>query len=546
MRGTKLLPGRLPWGTTALPTGEVLAPCEDQSLTVFDGWAAEIARWQAPSRFAAPVTVGPRSPLQLLAAPLVSGRVEVLVWDPRSRVLALHFGVDHPAEATASAWSSGGILHLGWKDGEVQAWSPSGELQWTASTGVALRFLLVDDALGVYALGPGRVVLLDPRGREIGAWALEGTPRGLLQSLGGDLYVWNESGLWKKPSEGAAFLRFDPSPSLLGVVVDRQERLILTEPTRIRRLDPSARLLAEIRLADEAVTGSALDDRGRVLVGTRAGLQVWTYDGRLLATLDKAAPSAPLQMSDQGRGSWGSTDWRFHLWAGFQKPAFGWSQDGGGAGRPYSARRPSSIAVRSVNWTEDADFGSFFQLVASGEEAKQRSVLERFEAANASGALLDTWPFANLILLKIARSGLTDLIMRDRNRVSNSWPGLRLRAYQLLSRTASPEDREEMIALLQREYDPSVAAQGALALAQSGWDGDGKILRLLADLQSRMIDQTVVADAVIDAARTLWLANGRSADPVLVPLVSAVFQGTYPRGVKLKAQKFFQDLMEAP
>jgi len=51
---------------------------------------------------------------------------------------------------------------------------------------------------------------------------------------------------------------------------------------------------------------------------------------------------------------------------------------------------------------------------------------------------------------------------------------------------------------------------------------------------------------VVDAARSLWTVNGLSADPVLVPLVSAVFQGPFPRSVKQKAQKFFQDLMALP
>jgi hypothetical protein len=100
--------------------------------------------------------------------------------------------------------------------------------------------------------------------------------------------------------------------------------------------------------------------------------------------------------------------------------------------------------------------------------------------------------------------------------------------------------------LLHKEYDPVAAAQGARALAQSGWDGDGKLMRLLADLQARMSDQAVVADAVIDAARSLWAVNGRSTDPALLPLVSAVFQGPFPKPVKLKAQRFFQDLMAAP
>ena len=130
--------------------------------------------------------------------------------------------------------------------------------------------------------------------------------------------------------------------------------------------------------------------------------------------------------------------------------------------------------------------------------------------------------------------------------ISNNWPGLRLRAFALLARTAGPEDRDELASVLSREFDPAVAAWGSLALARSGWDGDGKLMRLLLDLRNRMADQAVVADACIDAARALWLANGRSAETSLVPLAAAVFNGPYPKTVKRKAQILFQDILESP
>jgi hypothetical protein len=521
-----------------------LAPCEDKTLSVLDASAAVVARWSAQARFSAPVTAAPRGPLQLVAVPQASGRVDILTWDPQTRVLASEFAASHAAEALATAWSASGTLFAGWKDGHAEAWSGRGDSLWQTEVGFEVRFLLADDSLGVYLLGPGQVVLLDFRGREQGRWVLSGTPRGVLQTLGGDLYSWTETGLWKKGYDASAFTLFDGA-SLLGVTVDRQDRLVLTEPARMRRLSSEGALLSTAVLTQPAVTAASLDDRGRMLVGTASGLEVWTYDGRRLTVLDSAVPAAELLLTDAGLGVWSDADWNVHVWTGFRRPPYGWPQSGGGQGRAYSARRPASVAVRSANWTDDADFGYFSQLVATGEEAKQREVLERLEAKAAQGTLLETWPFANLILLKIGRSGLTDLLL-DRNRVLNNWPGLRLRAFALLATTAGPEDRDELIGLLHREFDPAVAALGTQALVRSGWDGDGRLLRMLAELQGRMPAQAVVADAVIDAARSLWSANGQSTDPVLVPLVSRIYQGPYPRAVKLKAQKFFQDLMEAP
>lgn len=543
--GTLLLPGRLPWGTTSLPTGEILAPCEDQSLSVLDAQAGVLAQWQATARFAGPVTVGPRSAFQLVAAPLITGRVDVLVWDPRTRVLAATHAIEHKGEAVATAWGIAGTLYVAWKDGQIEAWSPQGARLWEARTGFETHSLLVDDNLGVYAFGPGRVSLFDQRGREAAGWPLEGSPRGVLQTMGGDLYCWTTTGLWKKDYDSPGFVLFVRATEILGVVVDRQDSLVVTEPSRLRRLSAEGGLLSTLPLPRPALAASTLDDRGRVLVPTAQGLEVWAYDGRLLRVLGDQAPVSGFQMGDGGVGSWGSADWRVHVWTGFRWPAFGWPQDGGSPGRQYSARRPATVAVRAVNWTEDGDFNYFYQRVASGEEAQQSAVLDLFEAKAQTGELLTTWPFANLILLKVARSGLTDLIM-DRNRLANSWPGLRLRAYELLSQTAGPEDREELLALLQREHDPAVAAKGTFALARSGWDGDGRLMQTLAELQGRMAAHSVVADAVMDAAKLLWLANGQSADPVMVPLVTAVFQGAYPRAIKQKAQQFFQDLMASP
>ncbi len=543
--GVILLPGRLPWGPSALPTGEILAPCEDQTITVLNEMALVLDQWQASARFSALVTVGPRSSFQLLAVPLVTGRVEVLVWDPRSRVLAPAFTVSHAAEASASAWDASGTLSIGWQDGHVESWSSKGMQLWTTDLHLSIRWLLVDESLGLYVFAPGEVRLLDNRGREIRRWPLEGTPKGILQTMRGDLFCWTEGGLWRKGYDDSGFSLIDRSVSLLGVVSDRQDRLILTEPNQLRRIGNDGARLSVIPLPRKAQIAAVLDDRGRILVGTVGGMEAWAYDGRLLGTLDtNPAASSPL-LTDRGLGAWSSSDWKVHVWSGFQWQAYSWPQTGGNSGRSFSAKRPASIAARSVNWTGDADFTYFSQLVASGEESKQRLVLERFEAQAAAGTLLETWPFANLVLLKIGRSGLTDLQM-NRGRVANSWPSLRLRAYALLARTATPEDREELLTLLHREFDPAVAAQGALALARSGWDGDGQLMRLLYELQARMSDQVVVADAAIDAARTLWLINGRSADPSLIPLVTAVFQGAFPRTVKQKAQKFFQDLMEAP
>jgi len=468
--------------------------------------------------------------------------VDILAWDSQTRILASQFTVSHPAEATATAWYSTGTINIAWRDGHVEAWSIQGR-RWSADVGFEILWLLADENLGVYAFGPGRAVLIDPKGQKIGSWTIAGRPGGVLQTMGGDLYVWSGSGLWcKRPSE-SNFQLFDPAPQLLGVTTDRLDKLVLTEPNRLRRMAPDGSLLSEIPLPRSAQTAAVLDDRGRIVVGTKGGLELWAYDGRSLGILDPVVPASSLLLTDHGKGVWSDLNWKLHVWSGFLKSEFGWSQEGGGPGRAFSAHSPSSVSARAVDWADDHQFGYFWSLVSSGEEAKQSQVLDLLEAKALTGTLLSTWPFANVILLKIGRSGLTDLLM-DGNRVANNWPGLRERAFALLSKSASPEDRNELLDLLQREFDPSVASQAARALAQSGWDGDGKLMRQLYHLLGRMADQPAVAETVIDSARNLWQVNGRSSDPILIPLITAIYQGPYPKSVKLKAQNFFQDLIQ--
>jgi len=463
---------------------------------------------------------------------LVTGQVVFLAWSAEGPRLSEAWSTNHGSVATATAWSAAGTAYVAWPD-RIEAWS-SGVLVWSAPASGVTQ-LLVDEARGLYVLGQG-VELYDSKGVPVKTWPLDSTVRGALQTLGGSLYCWTGTGLWKKEPEGP-FSLVDPSKELLGVVVDRQEQLVLTEPSRIRRLGRDGRPLASLTLPRQAVVGSVLDDRGRVMVGTAAGLEAWTYDGRFLGTLDSSTPMAPMLMTARGLGVWGGLDWRVRVWKGFQLPPFGWAQVGGGPSRASSARGPASVATRSMVWADDGEFGLYLQWASSGDEVLQSRALDGLETKER--------PWANLVLLKVARSGLSDLFIHE-NRVTNNWPQNRLRSLRLLAPRVGPEDRDELLAILSKEFDPAVVAQGFADLGRSGWDGDGKLLRLIAEVQARMPRQAVVADAAIDAARAIWQTNGRSTDPVLVPLVTAVFQGPFPRTVKTKAQDFFQDLARGP
>lgn len=531
--GTLLLPGRMPWGATGLPSGEVLVPSEDQVVRVIDHQARVVTQWRAPARIAGPVAVGPAGPQTLVAVPLVTGRVVFLAWSSEGPRLTESWATDHSAIPTATAWSASGTAYVAWAD-RIEAWAPGGRLLWR-SAGAGIAGLLVDESRGLYALGNG-VELYDQRGVAVASWPLDAPVRGALQTLGGTLYCWTSTGLWKREND-RGFTKLDPSDELLGVVVDRQEGLILTEPGRIRRIGNDGRLLSSLALPRPAVVASVIDDRGRVLVGTTEGLEAWTYDGRFLGTLDPSPPVASLLMTSRGLGVWGGLDWKVRVWKGFKLPPFGWSQPGGSPSRAWSTRGPATLASRSVVWAEDGEFGLYLQWASSGEEDLQSRALDGLEARDK--------PWANLVLLKVARSGLSDLFIHE-NRVTNNWPQNRLRALRLLAARIGVEDRDELLAILSKEFDPAVVAQGFIDLGRSGWDGDGKLLRLIAEVQGRMPRQAVVADAAIDAARMIWEANGRSTDPSLVPLVTAVFQGPFPRTVKAKAQELFQDLVTGP
>ncbi|MEI8092704.1 MAG: hypothetical protein WCG80_00670 [Spirochaetales bacterium] len=543
--GELLFPGRMVFGLSGLPGGELVAPCEDQSVSVLDAQARVLTAWQARARIAATVTIAPRGPLQLLSVPQITGRVDILAWDALTVHLAVQFSLQRAEVPSGpTVWDASGRLYQGWMDGHLESWNAHGQLLWSRDL-APFRGLLNDDSQGLFVAASGSLLLLDRQGNTLRQWPLDAAPRGLIQTLAGNLYLWSETGLWLLDPEMAALRRIYSAPGILGVTSDRQNRLVVTEPARVRRLGPGGSVVVQFSLPHPALAEAVVDDRGRVHVPTSSGLEQWSYDGHFLGTLGSGIPTTAPVLTEAGLLAWGTEDWRVQVWKGGRFAPFSWSQAGGGPARASSTTRPATLVARASNWEDQPDFGYFLQLASSGEDEKQQTVLRLFEAKEATATLLTTWPFANLILLKIVRSGITDLELHN-NYVTNNWPGNRLRAYRLLALTAGAEDREELLSLLDREFDPVNLAQGARAMAATGWDGDGRLMKMLTALQQRKPGEAVLADALLDSARQLWVAGGNSADPSMVILLTALYQADLPRNIRQKAQTFFQDLMDAP
>ncbi len=544
--GQKLFPGRMIFGLTALPDGELLAPCEDQSVSVVDAQANVLATWQADSRIAQPVSVAPSGPLQLLAVPQISGRVDVLAYDQQTLHLAGQFALSHPSTpATPTVWDANGHLYQTWQDGHLEAWNGHGVQLWAAHLEFVPLFALNDDSQGLFVAGKANLVLLDHGGNLTRSWDVSGSPRGILQTLAGNFYLWSETGLWLLSPKMDAWKRIDNSHEILGVATDRRNRLVVTEEQRFRRLGAMGSVLSVVPLPRRALGPGVVDDRGRVFVPTVAGLEQWTYDGQFLGKFGGSTPCTAPVLTNSGLLAWGGYDWILQVCQGGSLAPFSWSQNGGGPQRAWSTTRPTALLARNKNWDDEPEFGYFQQLASSGDDLKQQRVLELFEQKDAQGALLSTWPFANVILLKILHSGLTDLELRN-NQVVNNWPGNRLRAYRLLTHTANPEDRDDLLVLLGREFDAVNLAQGSRALAATGWDGDGQIMQALALVQGRRPLEPVLADALLDCARDLWLGGGDNSDRAMVPMVTAIYQADLPRLIRLKAQKFFQEILDSP
>ena len=544
--GQILLPGRLVHGLTALPGGELLAPCEDQSLTVLDDQSAPITRWNATSRFVQAISVAPPGPLQLLAAPLVSGRVEILAWDAQTRHLASQFAFTRKAvPSVPTAWDASGHLYQAWQDGHMESWNAQGDRLWSADFTEAPTALLNDETQGVFVAMKGLLVLLDHEGTEQRRWKLTGRPDGVLQTLEGNLYLWGDFGLWRLDPSGEVLGQLLTARAILGVTTDRQNQLIVTEPLVLRLLGSNGALRRTLSLTREAVAEVVPDDKGWLYVPTVAGMEKWSYAGQYLGLMSPGEPASAVLLTEKGLAAWGGQDWVCRVFTGATLPPFCWPQAGGGPRRAWSTTRPAALVARIANWADEPEFGYFMELAASGEDAKQQKVLTLFEERASDGTLRAVWPFANVILFKLLRSGLTELELDD-NYVTNNWPANRLRAFRLLRSDVTPEDREELLKLLEREFDPVNLAQGVMVLASTGWDGDGQLMRMLARLQTQKPREAVLADALVEAAHELWLTAERQADGSLVPLLTAIWKGELPRAVRLKAQLFFQELFENP
>ncbi len=541
------LAGRLVGGATQVGTG-LLIPCEDETLTYLDAQGKKIASWTPYERFAGWVSLGKDG---ICVIPLLSGKVTALELDAkRITVLAQTSRPSTPAFSPVAG--DAGRWLLGWRDGWVAVWSPKASFKIDVPLGSQPLAALYDPEEGFWIRTPHSLILVRIDG-SLTRWGgldpdkkVPSSPQGwfLVQDQQGILWSGGPNGLSVFNPATGKYRQVEASDPILGLTLGADDGPVVLEAKRVLTLDADGSVRGTLNLPSKGEAGPILDNRGGLYIYTERGLLL-ARGSRLLAFWpDPYGGTAPLLTSD-GTLVWVGADWQLRTLTHRAPPYLSWSQPGSDPEHSGSSHRPASYASLLRVWKADPSYQVFEALLAHGTRSAQNSVLTTLERQASRGDLRARWPFVNVILLQIARAGVSDVNL-DQGRIQNNWPDLRLRAYQLLARTAEPEDKKVLYSLLQREYEPMVQDEGLLALAHSGLDPDGRVTQLFIQLQQNRPEDAVLAKTLLEAAQHLWEVSGPEAPPELGNLVEKLYTGAYPKVLRVEAEKLFQKMLGTP
>ncbi len=540
------LAGRLVGGATQAGKG-FLIPCEDETLSYYNEDGKKLSSWTPYERFSG-WAVGQGKTYLI---PLLSGKVIALHLN--ANTLQRFAQTSRPSTpAFAPVAGEAGRWLLGWKDGWVTVWSPEVSFKIDVPLGSRPLAALYDSDEGFWIRTPHSLTLvridgsltrwggLAP-GRDVttssGDWFLAQDQQGMLWSGGPDgLGVFN-------PATGKYRQIWD-SPAVLGLAIGADNGPVILEAKKVVTLTSDGSVRRTLNLPSEAEAGPLLDNRGGLYIYTERGLFL-ARDSRLLAFWPDPYGGTPPLLTREGTIIWVGADWQLHTQEHQAPPYLSWSQPGGDPERSSSSHRPAAYASLLRVWKSDPSYQVFEALLAQGTRAAQNSILTTFEQQAKHEDLRVRWPFVNVILLQIARSGVSDVSL-DQGRILNNWPDLRLRAYRLLAQTAETEDKKVLYSLIQREYEPMVQDEGILALAHSGLDPDGRVTRLLLQLQENRPEDAVLANTLLESAQRLWSVSGPETPPELGNLVEKLYSGAYPKVLRVEAEKLFQKMLLIP
>ncbi|NNM67913.1 MAG: hypothetical protein HKM06_07880 [Spirochaetales bacterium] len=540
------LAGRLVGGASELTGGEgFLLPCEDETLSWISPQGQLVAQWSADERFTAWASVGPQ---RVSVIPLLSGRVVALHWG--NHALRPFAQTSRDAEPSIPAvLGDAGRWLLGWNDGWVSIWSPLTGHKIDVFLGETPRAALYDPGWGFWIRTRAALVLVRLEAN-LTRWPLpESKNPGtyfLAQGALGTLWLGGPDGLYRfQPAIGKAVHLGSFDSPLHGIALGADDGPVVLGNQTLFFLDNTGLVKNSVALPAEARSGPILDDKGGFWVYTERGLFFGRSDGRLLRFWPTPWGGTPPLLASKGDLLWVASDWELRLLSHQSPPYLSWSQAGGSPQRSNFCHRGVSYRDRMKAWQGEPGFQVLEALLQEGTRAGQEKALELIEARQKQGTLMTDWSFANLILLGIARSGVTDVRL-DNGRIVNDWPDLRLRAYRVLAQTATPEDRNELMDLVEREYEEPDQNEGVLALAHSGLDPDGELTQLLERLRQKHPGDQDLAQALLEAAQRIWTVNGPDAPSNLASLVNSLYQGNYPRVLRVQAEKLFQKMIESP
>lgn len=536
---TKVLPGRMVGQPALTPTRLALVLNEDKHLYGFDQTGGLKIDLQRGQRFLPWLVI----PDRLRAGVgFVDGTFSLANLAEPQPHWQWTFDLGSPLSC-APAVDRGGNLYLGTKAGGLFCLSREGQQFWTATTGAPVEAAAIDVGGRLLVVSGGSLWTWDLSGRLLTKKPALNQVLGLLIASDGGVVVWNQKAVkrlaeaplpeWELVPEGLPPLRGCLLTGTEDVLVIGRNQTGLIHAGQWR---PGPALPPEA----EAEGVGVINGQDQVLLPTRQGLVV--LDGPVVSLEKSWGDVTGLALSPEGLLLTAGRDWmvRSALTAGVR--AAGWSQEGGNQGHTWLSGREGSWEELLALWSAHPDFQLLNALASKPDDDSQKKLLTELETKLARGTLLEEWPFANLLITRLALSGI-GWVQTEGLRVLNNWPANRSRAYRLLAQTADSSLRKLLLDALLREFDSEALSGAVDSLGRMGYDYDGTVSRALDALQRRKPRDARIASALPDAAIRLWLFNHRIPDQALLEALTRIYQGNFPREIRQKAQSAFQKIM---
>jgi HEAT repeat protein len=159
----------------------------------------------------------------------------------------------------------------------------------------------------------------------------------------------------------------------------------------------------------------------------------------------------------------------------------------------------------------------------------------------------NTGPEIQSALEYLAMEGIVNVI-RENNRVTNNYPGVRVRAAEYLGDMGTPEAKNLLIRLIRTDKEPMVLQEAVKSLGKIGDDKNNETVNAISGIVNRKhyLNQpdNLLAFSALDAYDKIAKAKGGLQDPMVIQSIVNIAEGNYSPTVRNRAKQVLANLRE--